>query len=127
MIGIVEDLVAALYPRHFGPQGLSATEIDAFVAKTLKSALMALERQVRLELALEDEETGRRRGGRPKLLASFAAALPTVRALADSDVRAGFDGDPSATSIERSSSAFLASPRCSATGLRTNSTSSRCR
>ena len=38
VIGIVEDLVAALYPRHFGPQGLSAAEIDAFVARTRAKA-----------------------------------------------------------------------------------------
>ena len=58
VVAVFDDLVAALYPRHFGPQGLSADEIDAFVAKTLRSALRALHGQIKLE-------TGARRTPRP--------------------------------------------------------------
>ena len=35
-----------------------------------------------------------------EIVANFAASLPQVRALLDTDVRAGFDGDPSAASID---------------------------
>ena len=98
-IALVDELVAALYPRHFGPQGLTPDAADDFVAETLGSALRALSGQARLELALDDEEGDHHRRAE-HIVAAFAAQLPTVRALADSDARAGFDGDPSATSID---------------------------
>ena len=41
VIAAFDDLVCVLYPRHFGPQGLSPGEIDAFIGKTLASALRA--------------------------------------------------------------------------------------
>jgi serine O-acetyltransferase len=102
-IALVDELVASLYPRHFGPRELLAEEVDDFVARTLRSALRALETQIRLELQLIAERTGaapsdpRRAAG---IVAEFATALPQVRALADSDARAGLDGDPSAGSID---------------------------
>jgi serine O-acetyltransferase len=98
LIAAIDDLVSALYPRHFGPQGLTPEEVDAFVGKTLRSALRALQGQIRLELALAPEGPGV--GEAFDIAASFAAALPTIRALADSDARAGFEGDPSAASVD---------------------------
>jgi serine O-acetyltransferase len=103
LIAAVDDLVSALYPRHFGPQGLSADQIDLFVGKTLRTALRALAGQIKLELALAAEGIG---AGEPdprrasEIAANFAQALPTVRALTDSDARAGFEGDPSAASVD---------------------------
>jgi serine O-acetyltransferase len=97
LIAAIDDLVSALYPRHFGPQGLSADELDAFVAKTLRSALRALQGQIRIELALSDHGDA---GRASEIAAALAAALPNIRALADSDARAGFEGDPSATSMD---------------------------
>jgi serine O-acetyltransferase len=97
LIAAIEDLVCALYPRHFGPQGLSADEVNLFVGKTLRTALRALQGQIKLELALATEGAA---GDSADIAASFAAALPTIRALTDSDARAGYDGDPSAASID---------------------------
>jgi serine O-acetyltransferase len=96
VIAAVDSLVSALYPRHFGPQGLNARDVDAFVAETLHSALRALTGQIKLELALRDEDAG----AAADLVAEFARSLPDVRAVADTDARAGFEGDPSATSID---------------------------
>ena len=97
-------LVSALYPRHFGPADLAAKDVDAFVTRTLDSALHALHRQVELELALAKEWRGDNRIDTPlragDLVTEFAAALPRVRALLDKDVRAAFEGDPSARSID---------------------------
>jgi serine O-acetyltransferase len=101
LIAAIEDLVCALYPRHFGPQGLSSEEVDIFVGKTLRSALRALQGQVKLELSLGSlDVVGADSARAADIVAAFAAALPTVRALADSDARAGYDGDPSALSID---------------------------
>ena len=99
IIALVDELVGALYPRHFGPQSLGPQEFDAFVAASLRSALAALRPQVGLELALGDEPEAPA-GREVEIVSAFSGALAHVRALADSDVRAGFEGDPSATSID---------------------------
>ena len=95
VIAVFDDLISALYPRHFGPQGLQSDALDAFVGKALRSALRALQGQIKLELALDDNPADAAAKTR-----SFAASLAKVRALADSDARAGFEGDPSAISID---------------------------
>ena len=102
-IEVVDCVVQALFPRHFGPQGLNAREVDAFVARSLNSALPMLERQIALELALGAEGVGAADGdpaNAGEIVAEFAASLPFVRALVDTDVRAGLDGDPSAASVD---------------------------
>ena len=100
---IVDSLVAAIYPRHFGPQGITAKDADAFVAEALQSALLALRGQVRLEQILVAHGIGVATGEpRPaaEIVSDFAATLAEVRTLVDSDVRAGFEGDPSANSLD---------------------------
>ena len=78
--------------------------MDAFVLRTLESALSALRRQIELELALARESKGETRIDSPlragDVVEAFAAALPKVRGLLDSDLRAAFEGDPSARSID---------------------------
>ena len=101
---IVERLVSALYPRHFGPPGLDARDADAFVARTLAKALPALKHEIELALALEQEDPRDAANANPRSAAeitrSFAAALPKIRAALDKDVRAAFANDPSAKSID---------------------------
>ncbi|ABD89173.1 serine O-acetyltransferase EpsC [Rhodopseudomonas palustris] len=104
IVTIVDGLVAALYPRHFGPAGLSPDGIDWFVADTLDQALRTLRQQVRRELQLADDD---RALGRSEvecraleIVADFAHDLPRIRALLDSDIRAAFDGDPAAKSLD---------------------------
>ena len=125
---IVESLVSALYPRHFGPPGLDARDADRFVARTLATALPALRQQIELALALEQEDARDAAGAKPRSAAeitrSFAAALPKIRAALDKDVRAAFANDPSAKSIDEVSSAFRASPRSYATASRMSFTGS---
>jgi serine O-acetyltransferase len=103
LIGAMDDLVSALYPRHFGPQGLSPAGLDAFIGETLHSASRALEGQIRLEFALAAEGVGAA-AAEPwrasEIAERFVTALPTIRALTDSDARAGYDGDPSASSVD---------------------------
>jgi serine O-acetyltransferase len=96
VVAVFDDLVSAIYPRHFGPQGLDADAVDVFVGRTLRSALRALHGQIKLELALDEAAPSEAAA----ITEAFAAALPRLRALADSDARAGFEGDPSALSID---------------------------
>lgn len=104
IIDVIDGLAAALYPRHFGPADLAAHDVDAFVVRTLDTAMRALRRQIELELALAKEWKGDNRIDTPlravEAVKEFAAALPRVRGLLDTDVRAAFDGDPSARSID---------------------------
>ncbi|RBP09864.1 serine O-acetyltransferase [Roseiarcus fermentans] len=104
IVEIVENLVAALYPRHFGPPALAPERIDAFVIRTLEAVLSALRRQIELELALAREWKGESRIDSPlragDIVEAFAEALPKVRRLLDSDLKAAFEGDPSAKSID---------------------------
>ena len=104
ILEIVAAIVSALYPRHFGPADLAPDEVDAFIVRTLEKALGALRRQIELELALSKEWKGESRIDTPlragNVVQAFTAALPKVRALLDSDLRAAFEGDPSAKSID---------------------------
>jgi serine O-acetyltransferase len=100
-IGIVEALVAALFPRHYGPSELTYDRVDVFVADALAEALDGLRRQVRLELEL----TGRRQGDNAvsaagEIVARFAGELPRIRAVLETDIRAAYEGDPAASGID---------------------------
>jgi serine O-acetyltransferase len=101
---LVGSLISALYPRHFGPPGLDARDVDAFVARTVAKALPALQHEIELALALEQEgardPANANRRSATEITRLFAAALPKVRAALDKDVRAAFANDPSAKSID---------------------------
>jgi serine O-acetyltransferase len=104
VISVVDGLVAALFPRHFGPPGLTEEGTNCFVGYTVDAALRSLEEQARRELQLElgDHNKG---GDDPaqranEITSRFAAALPKVRALLETDIHAAFEGDPAAKSLD---------------------------
>jgi serine O-acetyltransferase len=102
---IVAGLRGALFPMRLGPPELRQESEDHYVGYTLDSVLGALLGQVRLELAFH-----RRRGGPVdpaqletrafEIVRDFAASLPQIRELLDSDVVAAFHGDPAAHSVD---------------------------
>ena len=106
---IVDTLTAALFPRHFGPQGLTGDSIDGFVAAALTGALQSLHEQVQLELDLaaqtagSDHDDGRRAD---HIVSQFGDELPTIRALLETDIRAAFEGDPAAKSLDEVMSCY---------------------
>lgn len=101
---ITRALVGALFPMRLGPADLRQESEDFYVGYTLDAALNALLGQVRLELqfvarhlppdaeGLEAEAIA--------IVRDFAAALPRVRELLDTDVNAAFNGDPAARSVD---------------------------
>jgi serine O-acetyltransferase len=102
-VAAVEGLVAALFPRHFGPGGLRAKEVDAFVARKLAESLFSLRRQIELELRLAGERDGRDHAlarHAAEIISQFSRNLPRQRVLLDADVHAAYVGDPSAKSID---------------------------
>lgn len=98
----VEQLAAALYPVRLGGFRGAVAEEDAFVADALGQALAILREQVASECAYwsgwsaEPFDTDQ-----PDLIVRlFAATLPDIRALTDSDVEAAFVGDPAARTVD---------------------------
>ena len=101
---IVEALRGALFPMRLGPSDLRQQSEDFYVGFTLDSALNALLGQVRLELrhanrhAPLDEQALDARA--VAIVKAFAATLPSIRAILDTDVEAAFHGDPAARSVD---------------------------
>jgi len=100
VIAAVEGVVAALFPRHFGPKDLTYAKADAFVGEVLTQSLSALREQIGLELALTGHAAPATGGLPAEIAADFAAALPGIRALLETDIRAAYEGDPAAGSID---------------------------
>jgi serine O-acetyltransferase len=104
LVGIVRDLRAVLFPAHFGPSDLTDEGIDYFVGHTLDAALVALHEQLRRGLLFACEHTShdcpRCEHRAVEVTSEFAMCLPKVRAELESDVRAAYEGDPAATSID---------------------------
>lgn len=100
---VLDGVIAALFPHHFGPPGLGDAGVDRFVNDTLERALLSLRHQVRNELRwaapLEDGREGleTRATG---IVRRFVAALPAIRSLLESDLVAAFRGDPAAKSLD---------------------------
>lgn len=100
----IEQLKGALFPMRLGPPDLRHESEDFYVGHTLHSALHCLETQARLELAYQ----GRHGGAAPEeadtqamaAISAFAAELPAIRRLLDSDVLAAYQGDPAAQSVD---------------------------
>ncbi|MEA1157346.1 serine acetyltransferase, partial [Klebsiella pneumoniae] len=87
---ILEALRGALFPMRLGPTDLREESEDFYVGHTLDSALNALVAQVRLELR-HTVRQARAVDRDPdaeavRLVRDFAAALPTLRRLLDTDV-----------------------------------------
>ena len=102
---IVNGLRGALFPMRLGPPDLRQESEDFFVAHTLDSALHALHQQVLLELHYSARQLGKELDSdigaqAVNIVRTFAAALPKVRALLDTDVRAAYNGDPAAHSVD---------------------------
>jgi len=110
IIEVLDGVIGALFPRHFGPAGLPEKDRDAYVARTLSASLRNLERQVRRELLLATDDadpTGQDEAVRARQIATgFADGLPEIRAMLESDIMAAFQGDPAAKSLDEVMSCY---------------------
>jgi serine O-acetyltransferase len=102
---IMSGIRGALFPMRLGPPDLRQESEDFFVAHTLDSALHGLHQQVLLELRYTARLQGQEApvdidAQSVKIVREFAAALPAVRTLLDSDMRAAYNGDPAAHSVD---------------------------
>jgi serine O-acetyltransferase len=101
---IIDRLKGVLFPMRLGPPDLRQESENFHVAHALDAALHALLHQVKRELAYNANISGE--AGRPvaeqalAAVRAFAAALPSIRTLLDSDVLAAYQGDPAARSVD---------------------------
>lgn len=103
LTGIVAGLSAALFPNRLSGHDLSEESIDYYVGHTLDTALRHLQSQVRRELAYAAGAEGANPTDAQQameIIRAFAAQLPEVRSLLDSDIRAAYEGDPAASSVD---------------------------
>ena len=103
LASIVEGLSAALFPNRLGLPDLNDEGIDYYVGYTLDVALRELVAQVGRELqfasgleTLSDADRSRAK----EIVHSFAKRLPHIRGLLDSDLRAAYEGDPAARTMD---------------------------
>jgi serine O-acetyltransferase len=97
---IMMSLCGALFPLRLGPSFVRIHNEDAFVAETLNTALSRLYGQIRLELAYARDEAADDDDDAARIIGAFAATLPELRGLLDTDVEAAFIGDPAARSVD---------------------------
>ena len=98
---ILEGLSAVLFPNRLGLPDLNDEGIDYFVGHTLETLLRQLYKQIRRELQFISGHEGVDEVANEQAISiarQFAARLPTVRALVDTDIQAAFEGDPAARS-----------------------------
>ncbi len=97
VIGLADQVISALYPRHFGPAGLTLAETDAYVLQSLAQVQTRLTRQAWLELCLAEPQPEPRAA---RIAERFISSLVRLRDLHDTDIAAAFAGDPSAKSLD---------------------------
>ena len=101
--GIIDGLGAALFPNRLGLPDLDDEGIDYFVGHTLDTLLRELCKQIRRELQFISGQQGIDNAAHEQavdITRKFAAQLPEVRVLLDSDIQAAYEGDPAATSAD---------------------------
>jgi serine O-acetyltransferase len=99
---ISNELAIALFPLRFGPPELTAQNENNYVGASLESTLSQLAAQIRLELGYDapDSDQTAIALNVERAIGIFAARLPDIRRLLDSDVEAGYAADPAARSVD---------------------------
>ncbi|HSI43605.1 MAG TPA: serine O-acetyltransferase EpsC [Methylotenera sp.] len=105
---IVEGLGAALFPNRLGMPDLKDEGLDYFVGHTLDVVLRELVTQVKLELNFAADTLKESANTQPEamhknpieIVKEFARHLPAIRLLLDTDIKAAYEGDPAARSVD---------------------------
>ncbi|MDO9103887.1 MAG: serine O-acetyltransferase EpsC [Methylovulum sp.] len=104
LLAILEGLSAVLFPNRLGSGELADESVDYFVGHTLDAALLSLFEQLRRECRFKAEQRGEFDIDcglqAAHINREFAAQLPAIRTLLDSDLVAAYEGDPAATSLD---------------------------
>ncbi len=97
----MDALCSAMFPNRLGNRQLADESVDYFVGSTLDEALDQVVEQVARELNLTSEQTvGRLDPRAVEIVRQFARRIPEIRRLIESDLRAAFNNDPAAHTID---------------------------
>jgi len=102
---IVSDLRSVLFPRHLGAYD-PATSLRSHLATRLERIERSLGEQLERSYAFACDHVGEERVCDDCLhraraaSGSLIASLPRLRALLETDIRAAYEGDPAATSLD---------------------------
>lgn len=103
LMEIADGLSAVLFPNRLGLPDLTDEGLDYFIGHKLDAMLRKLLGQVHREVQFCSVRDGIGAVDRDQAIAitrGFAARLPDVRTLLESDIRAAYEGDPAARSID---------------------------
>ncbi len=99
---VLEGLSTVLFPNRLGLADINDEGIDYFVGHTLDTVLRKLQQQIIRELHFTAEQTSGDTNNiearANEITRTFAAQLPQVRRLLDTDIAAAYQGDPAARS-----------------------------
>ncbi len=95
---LVEDLRALLFPGYFGPSELKGETLRYHLGARMDRVLHGLRVQIQRGLMAADPTCEGCETRALALAGAFLTRLPKVRHLLATDVQAGFEGDPAATS-----------------------------
>jgi serine O-acetyltransferase len=103
LAGIAESLIAAMFPNRLASHSLAHESVDYFVGHTLDKALRELVEQIIRELQFnsgEDVADDEHREQASAIVRQFAASLPEIRAVLETDIYAAYEGDPAARNVD---------------------------
>jgi serine O-acetyltransferase len=103
LAGIVESLIASLFPNRLASHPLGIESVDYFVGYTLDKALRELVEQVIRELQFlsgQEAASDEHREHALAIVRDFAGSLPEIRAMLETDIHAAYEGDPAARSVD---------------------------
>jgi serine O-acetyltransferase len=98
LAALVEELRALLFPGYFGASELNTETLRYHLGARMDRVLHGLADQIQRGLMASDPACGDCGGRSLDLARAFLARLPEVRRLLATDILAGFEGDPAATS-----------------------------
>ena len=97
---IIDLVCAALFPNRLSARSLADKSVDYFVGHTLDRALRELVEQLVQEYRFKEGDAGDPTPRAVEVASRFAAGLPACRAILDTDIRAAFEADPAARSMD---------------------------
>jgi serine O-acetyltransferase len=100
LASLVEELRALLFPGYFGASELKADTLRYHLGASMERVQHGLSDQIQRGLLATDPLCADCGGRSLDLARAFLARLPEVRRLLATDIQAGFEGDPAATSPE---------------------------
>ena len=98
LAALVEELRALLFPGYFGASELNTESLRYHLGARMDRVLHGLSDQIQRGMMASDPTCGDCGEQSLDLARAFLARLPEVRRLLATDILAGFEGDPAATS-----------------------------